>query len=223
MTAGGDQARRHQFLDGVGAQRAHGVDLLGHFHRAEFAGDAGGVAPRHHERRQHRSQFAHQGERNQRPGLADLPVLRQRARHLQGHHGAAEESGHAHDRQAAHPDRVHLQDDVVAVVGLAEDVPEGPSGEEEEILNRELRALSEDRARRKVPEPRCYHRTISLMMKGLTDIPGIRVGHVSDFEAITGCTAILCEQGAVGGVDIRGSASGTEETRRARSAATSTP
>src|ERR1022692_289380 len=48
-------------------------------------------------------------------------------------------------------------------------------------------------------------------MKGLTDIPGIRVGHISDFEAITGCTAILCEQGAVGGVDIRGSASGTQE------------
>ncbi|HUB80956.1 MAG TPA: P1 family peptidase [Bryobacteraceae bacterium] len=49
-------------------------------------------------------------------------------------------------------------------------------------------------------------------MKGLTDIPGIRVGHVSDFQAITGCTAILCPGGAVGGVDIRGSASGTEET-----------
>src|SRR5260370_10142752 len=48
-------------------------------------------------------------------------------------------------------------------------------------------------------------------MKGLTDIAGIRVGHVSDFNAITGCTAILCEQGAVGGVDIRGSASGTQE------------
>jgi L-aminopeptidase/D-esterase-like protein len=46
----------------------------------------------------------------------------------------------------------------------------------------------------------------------LTDIPGIRVGHVSDFEALTGCTAILCPQGAVGGVDIRGSASGTTET-----------
>jgi L-aminopeptidase/D-esterase-like protein len=49
-------------------------------------------------------------------------------------------------------------------------------------------------------------------MKGLTDIPGIRVGHVSDFDAITGCTAILCESGAVAGVDIRGSASGTEDT-----------
>jgi L-aminopeptidase/D-esterase-like protein len=49
-------------------------------------------------------------------------------------------------------------------------------------------------------------------MKGLTDIPGIRVGHVSDYQALTGCTAILCEAGAVGGVDIRGSASGTAET-----------
>jgi L-aminopeptidase/D-esterase-like protein len=49
-------------------------------------------------------------------------------------------------------------------------------------------------------------------MKGLTDIPGIRVGHISDYEALTGCTAILCGQGAVGGCDIRGSATGTEET-----------
>src|SRR5689334_4323895 len=48
-------------------------------------------------------------------------------------------------------------------------------------------------------------------MKGLTDIPGILVGHVSDFEGITGCTAILCEQGAVCGADLRGSATGTQE------------
>lgn len=49
-------------------------------------------------------------------------------------------------------------------------------------------------------------------VKGLTDIPGVRVGHVSDFDAITGCTAILCDRGAVAGVEILGSASGTEET-----------
>ena len=52
---------------------------------------------------------------------------------------------------------------------------------------------------------------VKMPLKGLTDIPGIRVGHVSDFDAVTGCTAILCEQGAVGGVDIRGSATGTQE------------
>jgi L-aminopeptidase/D-esterase-like protein len=37
------------------------------------------------------------------------------------------------------------------------------------------------------------------------------VGHATDREAITGCTAILCDGGAVGGVDVRGSASGTRE------------
>jgi L-aminopeptidase/D-esterase-like protein len=46
-------------------------------------------------------------------------------------------------------------------------------------------------------------------MQGLTAIAGIRVGHASNFDALTGCTAILCESGAVGGVDIRGSASET--------------
>ena len=32
-------------------------------------------------------------------------------------------------------------------------------------------------------------------MKGLTDISGIRVGHISDYDALTGCTAVLCERG----------------------------
>ena len=48
-------------------------------------------------------------------------------------------------------------------------------------------------------------------MKGLTDIAGLRVGHVSDYEALTGCTVVLSEGGAVAGADIRGSATGTEE------------
>ena len=48
-------------------------------------------------------------------------------------------------------------------------------------------------------------------MKGLTDIAGILVGHASDYDGLTGCTAILCESGAAAGGDIRGSATGTEE------------
>jgi L-aminopeptidase/D-esterase-like protein len=48
-------------------------------------------------------------------------------------------------------------------------------------------------------------------MKGLTDIPGILVGHASDYDGLTGCTAVLCEGGAAAGGDIRGSATGTEE------------
>jgi L-aminopeptidase/D-esterase-like protein len=46
----------------------------------------------------------------------------------------------------------------------------------------------------------------------ITDIRGIRVGHAQDDQALTGCTTILCEGGAVGGVDQRGGAPGTRET-----------
>lgn len=49
-------------------------------------------------------------------------------------------------------------------------------------------------------------------MPQITDVPGIKVGHITDAAAVTGCTVILCEQGAVGGVDVRGSAPGTRET-----------
>lgn len=46
----------------------------------------------------------------------------------------------------------------------------------------------------------------------ITLIDGIRVGHAQDAKALTGCTVILCEKGAVAGVDQRGGAPGTRET-----------
>jgi L-aminopeptidase/D-esterase-like protein len=45
----------------------------------------------------------------------------------------------------------------------------------------------------------------------ITDVPGIKVGHASDFKALTGCTVILCEEGAIGAIDIRGTAAGTRQ------------
>lgn len=48
-------------------------------------------------------------------------------------------------------------------------------------------------------------------MKGITDIPGVLVGHATDLEGITGCTAILCPKGAVAGYSIAGNATGTQE------------
>ena len=50
------------------------------------------------------------------------------------------------------------------------------------------------------------------LKNSITDVPGIEVGHAQDDEALTGCTAVLCRKGAVGGVDVRGSAPGTRET-----------
>ena len=46
----------------------------------------------------------------------------------------------------------------------------------------------------------------------ITDINGIKVGHETNETALTGCTVIICEEGAVGGVDQRGGAPGTRET-----------
>ena len=46
----------------------------------------------------------------------------------------------------------------------------------------------------------------------LTAVPGFRVGQITNREAATGCTVILCPNGTVGGVDQRGGAPGTRET-----------
>ncbi|MFV1987822.1 MAG: P1 family peptidase [Gemmatimonadota bacterium] len=46
---------------------------------------------------------------------------------------------------------------------------------------------------------------------GLTAVEGIKLGHFTLSERPTGCTVILAEGGAVGGVDVRGGAPGTRE------------
>lgn len=46
----------------------------------------------------------------------------------------------------------------------------------------------------------------------LTAISGLWVGHDQDPRRPTGCTVVLCPQGAVAGVDVRGAAPGTRET-----------
>ena len=53
---------------------------------------------------------------------------------------------------------------------------------------------------------------VKRLHNAITDIPGLRVGHAQDEDALTGCTVVLCEGGAVGGVDQRGGAPGTRET-----------
>lgn len=49
-------------------------------------------------------------------------------------------------------------------------------------------------------------------VKKITDIKGVKIGNAQNFTAATGCTVILCEQGATAGVDVRGGAPGTRET-----------
>lgn len=46
----------------------------------------------------------------------------------------------------------------------------------------------------------------------ITDVSGLMVGNATDEKAMTGVTALICEQQFVGAVDIRGGAPGARET-----------
>lgn len=46
----------------------------------------------------------------------------------------------------------------------------------------------------------------------LGDVAGLAVGHFTEARRPTGCTVVLCPQGVVCGVDVRGGAPGTRET-----------
>jgi L-aminopeptidase/D-esterase-like protein len=46
----------------------------------------------------------------------------------------------------------------------------------------------------------------------ITEVSGVSVGHWTHPEAATGCTVVLCPQGAVASVDVRGGAPATRET-----------
>lgn len=49
-------------------------------------------------------------------------------------------------------------------------------------------------------------------MSTLPNLATVRVGHAMDEHNRTGCTVLLCPDGAVGGVAVRGAAPGTRET-----------
>lgn len=49
-------------------------------------------------------------------------------------------------------------------------------------------------------------------MQSITQIPGIYAAHVTNEQGGTGCTVIICPDGATGAVDVRGGAPATRET-----------
>ncbi|HBY58005.1 MAG TPA: peptidase [Candidatus Atribacteria bacterium] len=56
------------------------------------------------------------------------------------------------------------------------------------------------------------NKSLKVLKDAIIDVPGIKVGHSQNLKAGTGCTVVICEKGAVGGVDVRGGAPGTRET-----------
>lgn len=53
---------------------------------------------------------------------------------------------------------------------------------------------------------------VSGINNSITDVNGIRVGNYTDKKILSGVTVVIADEGAVGGVDVRGSAPGTWET-----------
>ncbi len=41
------------------------------------------------------------------------------------------------------------------------------------------------------------------MYNNILDIEGLKVGQVEDRNGLTGCTVVICEEGATCGVDVR--------------------
>ena len=58
---------------------------------------------------------------------------------------------------------------------------------------------------------------MAIKMISVEEIGGFRLGNAEDSEKGTGCTVIICEEGAVGGVDVRGGGPATRETDLLRS------
>ena len=46
----------------------------------------------------------------------------------------------------------------------------------------------------------------------ITDIDGVLIGHAQDYDGMTGCTAIICPDGAQAGVEVRGGGPASRET-----------
>lgn len=53
---------------------------------------------------------------------------------------------------------------------------------------------------------------VAIEQISFTEIEDIQVGHAHNLDAATGCTVVICENGATAGVDVRGGAPGTRET-----------
>src|SRR5882762_8822744 len=89
---GGENAGSDKFAAGVGAHGAHGVDLFGDEHGAEFGGDAAGVATGDEYSCDGGAQFTDERERNDIAGQAGLAEADKLRAGLQHHDGADEEA-----------------------------------------------------------------------------------------------------------------------------------
>ena len=60
-----------------------------------------------------------------------------------------------------------------------------------------------------------------MQLIGINEIENVKIGSAEDLQAGTGCTVIICERGAVTGLDVRGGGPASRETELVKPTAAS--
>ena len=105
-----EQARDHQHLDRVEADRAQRVDLLVDLHRADLGGKGAAGAAGDDDRGHQHAQFAQDADRQQVDGIDLGAELAQLVGALVGDHHPDQKRQHADDGQRIDPGLLHLSD-----------------------------------------------------------------------------------------------------------------
>ncbi len=120
------QARKDQRLDRRHADRAHGVDFLGDFHRAKLGGEGRARAAGDHDRGHQHAELPHRDSADQVDRVNLGPELGELDRALLGNDDADQEAHQPDDAECPHPDDVEPRDHRVDAEALwpADDVGE---------------------------------------------------------------------------------------------------
>ena len=108
----GEDARGDELAHGVDAESAHGVNLFGDDHGAEFAGHGGGVAAGDHDAGEHGAELANHGDGDETAGDGGGAESGERGGGLQGEHAAGEEAREQNDGDGAETDDVGLDEEI---------------------------------------------------------------------------------------------------------------
>ena len=134
---GGDQARRHEFADGVDAEGADGVDLIGDDHGAELGGHGGGVASGDEQRGEDGAEFTEKSERDGVCGEGSFAEAAKLARGIEDDDAPDAGERNENDAKRSYADDVHLLDEVGEIAIGGEGAFNGAEDEEEVVLNGE--------------------------------------------------------------------------------------
>jgi hypothetical protein len=134
---GGDEARSHEFADGVDAEGADGVDLIGDDHRSEFGGHGGGVAAGDEECGEDGAEFAEESERDGVGGEGGFAEAAKLAGSVEDDDASDAGERDENDAERADADDVHLFDQVGKITIGGERAFDRAEDEEEIVLNDE--------------------------------------------------------------------------------------